>query len=284
LNTILSNSETSIKINSKGAELLSFKNNSSDREYIWEGNPVFWGKHSPVLFPIVGSLKNNSFYHIDSVYNLSRHGFARDNEFKTIYTDDQKIIFSLIASEETLKVYPFQFELQLSYILQNKKLIVGYKVINRDSQKIPFSIGGHPAFALPGLFENYSLVFEYPEILECFSLENDLISNHITLLKMHDNKIPLSYDLFKKDALILKKLKSKKITILEKDNPILDFTFDNFPNFGIWTKDNAPFICLEPWFGYSDTIKATGNLFEKEGILTLDPGKHFECQFSIEIL
>jgi len=283
LTTTISNSNLTAKINHLGAELFSLKNREN-KEYIWEGNPAFWGKHFPVLFPIVGTLKNNLFYYKESEYHLSRHGFAREMEFKLVEKSEESATFSLISSIESKKAYPFDFELQICYSLEEYKLNIDYKVINKNDFKMPFSIGAHPAFALPKPFGNYALLFESDEILTSFELENDLLSNNFSNIKMIDNQVPLNYSLFEKDALIFKKLKSKSITILENQNPLLRVRFDDFPNLGIWTKSNAPFLCIEPWLGYSDTIHSTGNILEKEGIQLLEAKKSLNCNFNIEIL
>jgi len=283
LTITISNSNLTAQINHFGAELFSLKN-SENKEYIWEGNPAFWGKHSPVLFPIVGTLKNNSFQFKDSEYHLSRHGFARDMEFELIKKSENSATFSLISTIETKKVYPFDFELQICYALDENKLNIDYKVINKNDSIMPFSIGAHPAFALPKPFEEYSLDFEYIETLMSYELENDLLSDKFSTIEMIENQVPLSYSLFEKDALIFKKLDSKSITILENKKPLLRVRFDTFPNLGIWTKSNAPFLCIEPWLGYSDTVHSSGNILEKEGVQLLEAKKSLQCNFTIEIL
>lgn len=284
MNTTISNSILTATIHHKGAELISLKNNFSKREYIWEGNPVHWGKHSPVLFPIVGTLKNNSYRYKENVFNLNRHGFARDVNFKLIKQDKNKVIFSLQFDEETLKIYPFEFELQIVYSLTKSELCIEYIVINHGSEKMPFSIGGHPSFALQNEFENYSLQFETSEILNCYLLQNDLLSKQYNSMRLKKNILPLSYSLFDNDALIIKKMQSKQIKILENKIPFLNFKFNDFPNFGIWTKKNAPFVCLEPWFGYSDLLESNGDILKKEGVQLLEANKIFKCNYSIEIL
>lgn len=279
----ISNTQISVQIKSFGAELCSMKCNSN-REYIWSGNPDFWGKHSPILFPIVGTLKNNNFYHNDIEYTLSRHGFARDMEFELVQKTDNSATFSIQSNAETIKNYPFQFELQIQYTLINSSLELNYTVINKDNSLIPFSIGAHPAFALAANFEDYSLAFEKVEPYEYSLLENDLVSKQTEKIITNSNIVPLTYELFEKDALIFKKLESNALTILERENPILKVHFKDFPNLGIWTKVGAPFICIEPWFGYSDTKESNGNLFDKEGIIALKTGGTFQTKFSIEIL
>ena len=283
MTTIIKNSVLTAEIKHFGAELISLKTNLN-KEYIWEGNPDFWGKHSPILFPIVGTLKNNSFHHNGMEYHLSRHGFARDMEFELTDTTENSATFSIQSSDDTLKVYPFEFELQLIYTLNKNNLFIAYKVINKGKSTMPFAIGAHPAFALPNQFENYAIAFEKEEVLEYYLLEDDLISNKTKQLEVHNKQIPLTYDLFENDALIFKTLQSDSLTILENENPILRVHFKDFPSLGIWTKMNAPFLCIEPWFGYSDTNDNSGNLLEKEGILILESNETFYSKFSIEIL
>ena len=283
MTTTIKNSNLTAEITNFGAELCSLKDNNN-KEYIWEGKPTFWGKHSPILFPIVGTLKNDSYQYNDTIFHLSRHGFARDMEFKLIGKHENSASFSLQSSEETLKLYPFEFELQIIYTLNTRNLTVEYKVINNSKLKMPFSIGAHPAFALPNQFENYSIEFEKQESLNYSLLENNLISNYTKSLELQDKKVSLNYDLFKDDALIFKTLKSNSLTILEHNEPLIKVNFEDFPSLGIWTKVNAAFLCVEPWHGYSDTTESSGNLFEKEGIQILKPEQTFQTKFNIEIL
>lgn len=280
--TTLFNSNITAKINHNGAELYSLESNN--KEYIWEGNPVFWGKHSPVLFPIVGTLKENTYTYNSISYQLSRHGFARDTTFKLIEKKDDLAVFSIESNEDTKKVYPFEFELQLIYSLENNHLNISYKVINKGMGPMPFSIGAHPAIALSGKFENYSIQFEKEEPLVYNLLENDLISNAVKTLPTLDNRVALDYSLFENDALIFKNLKSNYLTIFKNQIPMVRMHYKDFPHLGIWTKMNAPFLCIEPWFGYSDSNESIGTILEKEGIQILESKTTFNAQFSIEIL
>jgi galactose mutarotase-like enzyme len=281
--TTISNSILTAEIKHLGAELCSLKDNLN-KEYIWNGNPEFWGKHSPVLFPIVGTLKNNTYVHNNSEYHLSRHGFAREMEFKLIGKQENSAIFSLTASPETKEKYPFEFDLHLIYTLENKTLKIEYKVFNNGESKMPFSIGAHPAFDLPNNFENYSLAFEEKDALNYYLLEDGLISNATNELTLDKNELHLNYKLFENDALVFKSIKSKSVTILENSKPLLKVSYPNFPDLGIWTPPNAPFICIEPWFGYSDTVDKSGSFSDKEGIQLLDANETFHSAFSIEIL
>jgi galactose mutarotase-like enzyme len=283
LKITLTNSELTATINTFGAELISIKNNSN-REYIWEGNPNYWGKHSPILFPIVGSLKNNNYIYNNSIYHLPRHGFARELDFEVKEKTDLEVVFSLKQTGATLEKYPFNFELQISYTLTNSVLKIGYKVINNNDFSMPFSIGAHPAFALPSDFKNYELLFEKSEKLIVSTLENDLISNATYILPMENNSLRLNYSLFENDALVFKTIASKSVTITENKIPFLKVHYNDFPSLGIWTKSQAPFICIEPWIGYADTIENNGNLEDKEGIQILGENQTFETNYLIEIL
>ncbi|UUF12711.1 MULTISPECIES: aldose 1-epimerase family protein [Flavobacterium] len=283
MSTTISNSTLKASIKNAGAELFSLKDNQN-KEYIWEGNPDFWGKHSPILFPIVGTLKNNTYTIDKKEYQLPRHGFARDMEFQLVEKTGNSAVFSLESNTETLKKYPFEFELQLIYTLENTTLNIEYVVINKSESKMPFSIGAHPAIALPEKFENYAFKFEKAEPLKYNLLENDLISNKTETLKTTENVVPLNYKLFENDALVFKTLESNSLTILENSKPYVQVEFEDFPSLGIWTKDQAPFVCIEPWFGYSDTADNSGDLFKKEGILILDVDQSFHSKFSIKIV
>lgn len=284
MNIQLENNNFSISINTKGAELNSFKNQILNKEYIWKGNPEFWGKHSPILFPIVGGLKNDSYYYNDKKYNLSRHGFARDFEFEIIEKTDVSVTFALKENDETLQKYPFHFELQIKYVLTENKLVIIYHIKNNSKSEMPFNIGAHPAFALPKNFTNYSLEFEKQEELITHELENNLFSGATRTIALDKANLPLNYSLFEKDALVFKTLESKSIKILDNGNPFLKVNYEDFSSLGIWTVKNASFICIEPWIGFADEASSNGNLFDKKNIQILEENSSFEASFSIEIL
>lgn len=277
----LKNKYLTATFNAIGAELTTFK--SDNKNYIWDIDTNFWNKTSPILFPIVGRLKNDSYEYKGIKYSLPRHGFARNAVFKVIENNESRILFSFQSNSETKKSYPFDFELQIGYFLDEKSLKVTYKVINKNDFQMPFSIGGHPAFSLPNDFNNYSLEFEKKEILYNYSLENELLTNNFESIELVNKKLPLTYSLFEKDALIFKSILSKKVTIFEKDKPYITVHFNNFPSLGIWTKIHAPFLCVEPWFGYADNENNNGNISQKEGIILLEKDEEFDCQYTIEI-
>ncbi|MGH2666700.1 aldose 1-epimerase family protein [Flavobacterium sp.] len=278
----IQNQYLSAEINSLGAELISLNKNKTN--YIWTVDKTFWDKTSPVLFPIVGKLRNDSYSIKDKSFTLSRHGFARNFNFDVTEQTNNSVTFSLKENEQTLSQYPFHFDLQIQYVIHYKTLIISYFVINNSKEKMPFSIGAHPAFAIDSDFEEYTLSFENDKTLTTHELENGQFSGKTKTLFLNDKLLPLNYSLFENDALVFKNLKSKYLTILKNNNSFLKVTFENFPFLGIWTKPGAPFLCIEPWHGYADSADANGNIFQKEGILILDCNENFTTSFSIEIL
>ena len=268
-------------IKTKGAELSSLK--KGGKNYIWEINSEFWNKTSPILFPIVGALKNGEYFYEGNVYKLSRHGFARDFEFEVIENKTDAVVFSLKSNEETLKVYPFHFELQLSYILEGNKLVVKYEIINRSSEKMYYSIGAHPAFNIDGNFEDFSLIFDDEKDLETYKLEQDLFSGKTEILKLNGNVLPLQYELFEEDALVFKNFATKSLTLAKDNESVMKVSFPDFPFLGIWTKKDAPFICIEPWLGIADNANASGKIEEKEGIQILENNSKKQIAWSVEL-
>lgn len=284
MNISLTNEYCSASIFTKGAELNSLKNKITETEHIWEGNPAFWGKHSPVLFPIVGALVDNSYVYQEKKYELSRHGFARDFEFKLVEHTTDFASFVLKENTETLLKYPFHFELQIDYMLVDNKLIISYTVRNNSTEEMPFNLGAHPAFALPKSFTDYSLAFEIDEPLVTHELENNVFSGATRTIPLKNKRLPLDYNLFEKDALVFKTIASNTITLLENSKPILKVDFEDFSSLGIWTVRNAHFVCIEPWIGFADDSTSNGNLFEKTNIQVLQPTSSCSVSFSIELL
>lgn len=282
MNTTISNSMISVEIDSKGAELIQIKKNT--KQYIWDIDTKFWNKTSPILFPIVGRLKNDIYTIEDDTYSLPRHGFARDCEFKISNKKETSIEFLLSENKETLQQFPFEFELKLKYILENNSATLKYTVTNNSEVTMPFSIGAHPAFAIDITKNNYQILFDNDSELITHELENEQFSGKSRKITLENQALPLSYALFEKDALVFKNLNSRSLIIFENGNPYLKIHLGNFPHLGIWTKPNAPFLCIEPWFGYADSVNSNGSIFEKKAIQQIEPKQTFECYFTIEIL
>lgn len=283
----LENSLLIVKILEKGAELCSIVCKTSGTEYLWQARPDVWAKHSPVLFPIVGTLRNDTYVHKGRSYAMSRHGFARDMQFSVTGQDKDRVSLKLQADETTLRQYPFLFRLQICYTLTDNTLEVTYIVANKGAETMYFSIGGHPAFNLPINsdleFEDYNLQFEYPEQADIYPLstEGHLLAEGIPFLHNTDS-IALQKSLFYKDALIFKQLKSKKIRLAaEKDSRNIEVSFEQFPFLGIWSKTDADFVCIEPWQGITDGQDASGLLEDKEGICSLAPQQEWQASWQV---
>ena len=285
----LKNKKLTIKINPKGAELTSIFNYENQTEYMWSADPKFWGKSSPVLFPIVGSLKENIYRFEGKEYTLPRHGFARDREFIVEKSDENSATFLLAHDEHTLKVYPFKFEFRLIYSLEDNSLKVTYSVKNIGENKMYFSVGGHPAFAVP-LAENldyndYYLEFNNTETFKRWGLTSEgLIETQPSDFMIDTNKLELTKELFYDDAIVFKNLESTSVTLKSyKINHQLKFDFEGFPYLGIWAATDANFVCIEPWCGIADSTNHNQELTEKEGIICLDLGQIFEKTWRVEV-
>jgi len=282
----LENEFYSCTISPLGAELKSLVHKATETELIWQANSDWWGRSAPVLFPIVGKLIDNQYLFKGQPYNLPQHGFARDSNFELVYQDINSTVFQLCSNPETLIVYPFDFELEIKYELDNKGLSISYKVTNINYKDIMyFSIGAHPAFNLPFILnskpEEYVIQFEKPENLIRHKLVNGLRGEDLENLG-NTTQIPFSFELFEEDALVFKGLKSSIVQIVHHPtNKSIRLTAENFPYYGIWQKKGAPFLCLEPWHGIADNVNHNKDITEKEGIIQLEPRSFFETHYQI---
>ena len=277
----LDNEFLTVTINPKGAELTGLFNKETQLEYMWGGDPAVWGKHSPVLFPIVGTLKNNSYTYNGHSYSLSRHGFAREKNFAVDEHKSDEAVFVLVSDEESRGVFPFDFRLRLKYSLLANTLSVTYEVLNSDDQDLYFSIGAHPAFKLPLVpetsYEDYFLQFEQQETAGRWPINKEgLIESSSLPVLNNDTVLPLSRELFSKDALVFKSLKSSMVSLRSDKTPHgLEFEFSGFPFLGLWAAPGGDFVCIEPWCGIADRVDTDQILQNKEGINKLLPKEKF---------
>jgi galactose mutarotase-like enzyme len=284
----ISNDRLSVQVSEKGAELQSIFHKNNNLEYLWSAASV-WPKKSPVLFPIVGGLKNSTYKYEGNEYKLGRHGFARDKKFKLSELTETSALLSLPGSNETKRVYPFDFVFNVRYTVESSKLTITFIVENSGSSEMFFSVGAHPAFAVPLdkelQYDDYFLKFNQPETAGRWPLsEEGLIEKEPVPLLQDTDTLPLSKELFYKDAVVFKDLKSSSISLLSHKSPHgLTVTFDGFPYMGIWAAKDADFVCIEPWCGIADGVDATGELSSKEGILKLPAKTTFEASYSIEV-
>lgn len=278
----LKNKEISASIDSLGAELIRLEKGSQN--YIWEVDATYWNKTSPILFPIVGRLKNDNYTINDSVYQMQRHGFARNFEFEIENKTESSVVFIFKSNAETLKSYPFNFLLRLEYQLEGSSLKMIYSVENKTNRIMPFSIGAHPAFAITDDFTNYSIRFNEIEELLSYELEDEQFNNSFKKIPTTNGQLYLDYSLFEKDALVFKHLKSNQLVLLKNKKPLFSLHFDGFPYLGIWTKPNAPFLCIEPWCGLADNVLHNGVIDEKEGINFLESNEVFTKNITVVLM
>lgn len=282
----IENSYFTLQLNSSGAEIKRMFAKPWHRELLWvpqdEKDKKNWNRSSPILFPIVGKLKSDQYSLKGKVYQMGQHGFARDKNFSCLECDSGEIEFFLEADQDTFQQYPFCFELRVKYTLENKKINIRHTVKNVDRQEIYFSIGAHPGFAVSKI-KNYEIHFEKKE-KGYYQLVDGLV-NWNNLNPLSSNILIPSEELFLKETLIFKDLKSKYIDLVDnKRHETIRMHGVNTPYFGIWAKGTIPFICLEPWYGVSDDASHDQNLETKNGIQKLGVGETFEYSYALELM
>ncbi len=280
-----------IESKSQGAELTSIKFNGEEK--LFQGSKVldengkeYWGRQAPILFPIVGQIKDGKTIIDGKEFYMGQHGFARDMDFEEVEKTEKIHKYVLKYNEKTLEKYPYKFELEVCYEIENENILeVKYKVRNLDNKQIEFGLGAHPAFICNYSSGNYKIEFEKNEDGVKFSKLNDgLISKEkADNLIERGNVIKLNKDIFDNDALILSNIKSNKLSLMSNDDKkILEFDFTGFPYLGIWSKKGAPFVCIEPWFNTADKEDSNGIFKDKEDIIKLEPNEEFNSCFKIK--
>lgn len=286
----LKNHLLEIQVKQTGAELCKIKNLSNNTEYLWDADPNIWASHSPLLFPIVGALKENSYYFDNKKYSMQKHGFLRQNKnFEVISLSPTAVCLQLKYNPETLLQYPFKFGFSITYTLTENQIEINYQVDNMDKNDMYFSVGGHPAFNCPlhagEKYTDYYLEFEQNETAHICSIEPfGLIGEKPALVLNNSRTINLHHQLFNNDALVFKNLKSKSVSLCSKNaGKRVQVHFEGFPFLGIWAKPNANFICIEPWKGIADNTKTNQNFTTKEGIIKLSGKSSYKALYAIGI-
>lgn len=285
---VLENESLTLQISSLGAEIQSIKSSDST-EYLWQGNPEFWSRRSPILFPIVGKLNNDSFNFESKEYKMTQHGFARDHDFNITTQSKTSITFSLKHTEETLIQFPFKFQLNITYILERNKLHMVYEIKNIDDKIIYFSIGAHPGFNIP-LCKNEQKNDYFIEILPkkertILPVTKDVLIDISNSKKFEFDKIDITDSLFNKGVIIIETPgKNKIILSSRKSKKRISVSYENMPYLGIWSTypNTANFVCIEPWSGIADIEGFKDNLSEKKGINSLNENEYFKRSLTWE--
>lgn len=294
----ISNGVIEIEVDSYGAELKSLRRLTDGREYMWNADPAYWKRTSPVLFPLVGSLQGQQYTYKGKTYAMSQHGFARDMEFTPVEKEGglekgsqgQALWFELRESRESMERYPFPFVLRIGYVLEGAGVQVHWQVENTGNEVMYFSIGGHPAFLCPieknTKQSDYLIGLDTKKPLDSTVIGRDgLASERKKTYELTDGILPVDEHLFDEDALIIEHDQAHRVSLMTKEKkPYLTVSFDA-PLFGIWSPPhkNAPFICIEPWYGRCDAENFHGTLEEREWGNQLMPGKRFEAVYTIEV-
>ncbi len=287
----ISNKFFTARIDSLGAQLVSLKG-CGGHEYLWVGDPEYWREHAPVLFPIVGALRENRTRIDGQWYEMTRHGFAKRMEFALKEQGEDYLALSLEASGETRAVYPFDFTFIVTYTLTDEGISTRFTVKNIGERPMPYSVGGHPGFNLPvdeeAEFEDYTVQFRQNECQDCpvIDLGTGLIDGERKGFHLDGKEIPLQHSLFYQDALVFEHLNSQTVRIVnKKTGKGIEMDFAGFPMLGIWSAVNdGPYVCLEPWTGCA-TLSTEGDEFrEKKGMRELAPGDQTEHSFTVRVL
>jgi len=288
---ILENNVLRVEIAKHGAELMSIRRLSTDTELLWNGDPAHWKRRAPILFPYVGKNWQAKALVDGTVYSTSAHGFARDRDFVCESSGENRTTFLLVSDAETKKMYPFDFELRITYILDGGTLKVEWDVKNPSDRDILFTIGGHPAFCFTGSDSpktDYCLKFALRDeknelVCSVLDLATGTIIDRFETVPLNDGWLPLTEELFAGDTLVMDGGQVLSAGLYHKDGTHrVTVRCEGFPNFGVWSMPNAPFVCLEPWMGRCDNYGFDRELSEKPNVNRVAPGESFRASYTIE--
>ncbi len=287
---ILENEKIKCEIDSHGAELKSLVRKHDGREIMWNADPAYWNRTSPVLFPFVGAVKDKIYRHNGKTYNIGQHGFARDMEFELLSKEDLVIWFSLSENEESLSKYPFRFNLKIGYRLEGPSIMVMWSVENTGEDEMFFSIGAHPGFAVDALAGNSFILYDKSgkpvnNITNRLFGQGGCVTDNETVIKTADGKLPITESLFDGDALVIENGQVGRVDLIGTDGSmIVSLSFDA-PLVGLWSPPykNAPFVCIEPWYGRCDSESFDGELKDRDYEEHIGSGKKCKADYMITV-
>lgn len=285
----IKNNYLNVEISSNGAEIKKIVYNNID--YLHNSDPKYWGRSAPLLWPNIGTIKNDKAMINGTEYPMKKHGFLRDTECELYLQKEDSITFKASSNDETLKLYPFNFTILITYKLVENKIISTLKFTNYSKEAMPFNLGLHPAFKVPlyedEKFEDYQIIFgktgtyEMP-VVNLNDGTIDFMQRNKSFVNM--DTLPLNYPDYDNDALIFENINTKVVTLKHKNkNQGVIFDFEDFPMLGIWTPFNtkAPFICLEPWIGCADTPTTDGDFTKKRDLIWLEQNQSKEIKYEL---
>jgi len=271
-----------------GAELVSLKRCDEQLDYLWQDNTDNYSGHSPLLFPVVGSLPEDRYTYQGKSYEMGLHGFGSQLKFVMVEKKVDMLSYQAQYNHNTLQQYPFKFELGIRYTLEDEALSIIFEVSNLDTGSMLFSIGAHPFFQCPLYrdenISDYLLVFEKNETVKRRIKEGALLTGKSEEFLNKSRKIRLSHSLFDRGAIILEGTKSNWVEMCSHNhNKAVRVEYEGFPYLGIWSFGESHFVCIEPWYGIDSTFTDSHELTEKEGLLKLNPGETFTCGYRIMV-
>lgn len=276
----LQNENLSVCVKPFGATLTSVHSAKSGKEFLWQGDERIWAGQSPILFPIIGRLLDDTCRIDGKPYSIIRHGLARHRDFALIKAFDNGLLFLQESDDETLKSYPFAYRLFVRFILSGNQLTVTHTVENPNARTMYFSIGAHPAF---NCALGDRLVFEKAETLNSLRIDTDsLLTDAHDRILTDSRELPITEHLFDRDALIFENVRSDFVTLERQDGSAVRFHFGKAPFLAVWAKPAAPFVCIEPWYGVNDGYTPTADFSEKRGIVALPAGERFSFSWHAE--
>lgn len=279
----IENANLRVEVSSLGAELQSIKN-SVGKEYLWQGDKKYWSKKAPLLFPIAGKLKNDQYMYKGKSYKMPMHGFASDKEFHIVRTSPTELRCTLVADEDTIACYPFDFRLQVNYKLDGRKILITYIVENKGDSAMLFTIGAHEGYACSDGIENYSLVFNEKMTLYTYTIDQLLRQHHKIKILEDSNVLELKEGYFTKHALVFEDMCAKSVKLVhKKTGEVLEVSYHDYKHLLIWTKSGAPFICIEPWCSLTDFSDSNGVLEMKKDVQKIEKGEIKDFTHSINI-
>lgn len=286
---ILENEFCKLECSEKGGEILHLLDKRRDVEVIYQGDQG-WSGSNPSLFPMVGNTYSKKYEIHGKEYAMKNHGLVRYATLKGEQKENE-LIFTLVADDETLALYPFHFRYEIHYSLDGAKVNIHYVIKNEDDEVMPFSFGLHPGFVCPQKegekFEDYCISFELEEDANQMLFDGSgKCEKPVEIVPVHLNKWQCSYEDVEKFATIIyQDYKSSYVTLDYKDEPRVKVNFAGYPYLALWTHDSrSDFICIEPWFGHADFDKSCDDFYKRNGTIVLDPNKVWECEYSIELL
>lgn len=282
--TVIKNDFLTVEIDSFGAELKRITDKDAT-ERLWNGDETYWNGYAPLLFPICGCMYEARYLHNGEYYDMRNHGFAKRSLFTLENKTENSAVYLLCSDEETLKVYPFDFELRVAYVLKDNTIIVTYTVNNKTDGEMYFSIGSHEAYMCEGETADYNIFFDKKEILPNHLLNGPFLNGKTEDAPIADGVMELCDSEFQRlDTYIFRDTTSKRVTIKKKGaEKSITVDFSETPNVLIWKEPGAPFVCIEPWCGVPDHDGEVREISDKDGIIKLEKNGVFTNTHTIII-